>query len=554
MNILESKQEIRVGQEMLRRRYRSGPHALFLFARDLLGLSKLSWDTHGEVCQMFQNAYWGRNQILPRQNLHIYRCLLPRGTFKTSLTTIAGTLWIHCQDDPPGAEWGLDDGWAPNPSFNGKKGYDQRFLLCHETDEKSRDFADAIKRHITKNEQFQELFPGLAPERGMDLKWTVSAFDSPWRQDVISKESTFNTTSLGSTLNSSHYDITFFDDLFSDKQAEKNPEILKNVVSFYQNYVPIADAPGLLWINGTRWHDADLYGYMDREEKGTFVSIEKAIDEDEHGNFQLFFPEEFPQERLDVIKKRMRPYKYNAQYRNKIISEGTSRFLPSYFSETYFDLWTGDELVERLRGMNIFLTCDPAISKKDDACKVAIMVCGWDRDGHLWVLDYVLERGLLTGDLLEKLFGLCKAWNPIQAGIEADGFQSVIKFAADQKSAVEGYWPPWIELHHKNRIKDTRIMALEPIARSRRLHLRRDMVDLEEELCRFPYGVSKDGLDALAYQTDIAFTPNHERHDDENPVFREPRNEVEAVFFNHMRRLRMMVSPEGPGIQNWYGG
>jgi len=553
---------IQTAHEALRRRFRS---SFFDFAKYCLGYDLLP-HVHGELCKSLQLAYWGQGEHAISGGIDRHLKLMPRGSFKTSVITQAWPLWILTQDEPPDP---LDPhykpAWSPPRSFNGKKGYDQRILLGQEIDQNVEKFLAAIKELIANCPMFIELFGQIGPtnDNRNRLKWTNQAINISWRQDYRTKDYNIGTCSLKSAANSTHADILIMDDIFGEQQA-RSTEGNQSTIDFYRRLIPIAENPSLMIFVGTRWDDKDLYGYFieSEEERGKWcIQKESAIRSDAEvaaGKARYFFPERLGPEILEDKRTTMRPSLFSCQYLNEPIDEETAMFKPSYFKDAYFELPVGPQLDEWLRSLVILTTADPAISEEREACDAVILTCGWDKNGHCWTLDMFAERGPSPGAFIDELFRHNRVWRPLQIGVEKDKLQKAIMFYANQQSQLLQEWPPFKDLETRMRSKDMRIGGLEPVARAGRLHFRRGHESLENEMVRYPRAKTKDRLDALAYQLDMAYAPSEREVEEKKEMNGMNRiifpSDIEAAWKEHQARLN--IGPSDPyhrGCQglNW---
>jgi len=506
--------------ELLRRRFRYYEDdqgnwipgaAFFNFCKVGLGLTAMDWEAHGELCSLFEHAYYGR---VPPQyvvgGIYTQMHLLPRGGFKTTVITVGGTIWALLQNDPPDPTK-PQGGWEPPRSFNGKKGYDQRFLLIGETDEKGKEFGGLIQSHFQRNGIIHKLFGRFQPEKYSMARWSSKSMDLSSRQDRVAREANVNITSIDAAKVGGHYDVAILDDIVTDRQITSEEMIAKGI-RLYEGLQPIMDPPlSLIFINGTRWHDADLYGKL---EKSSHVRVlleraERTDDEIAAGKSPLWFPSRLSQEVLDGKKTTMPLPLFHSQYNNDVVSEATAIFKKDFFTtDLMFDLEAQypneSDLWEWLGGLVRITTVDPAISKGKGACHAVVLTCGWDPFGHCWLLDMMREKGVEPRALLEEVFRQNRVWAPDAVGMEKRGFQRVYHFNAEEMALDLKEYPPWVELNEDLRSKDLRIKGLEPLCRSRRFHWQAKHQAIIDEFIRFPAGTYRDALDAMAYQPELA--------------------------------------------------
>lgn len=548
-------QSIATKREILRRHYRTD---LFDFCREVLGYDKMEREVHGELCQRLMDAYWGRGTFRMDENsVRRYLFLLPRGTFKTTIATICYPIWLFIQNDPLpfGEEEG--DSWEPPASFNKRRGHDQRVLLGSEVEMNVARFHQNIKEQLQSNDTLRELYGNLAPDKRVEGLWTKQQSNISWRLDFRHKEANLTITSLEATVNSGHFDVGIFDDMISEKQVT-NEDQIQQTIEWYRRLLPLMEKPSVVIFIGTRWHDKDLYGhFLDEEpEKWEFYreAAERTQDEQAAGKRRFFFPQLLSEGVLEDLKTSMRPYLFSCQYYNDPIAATNALFKREYFEKSYYTLPAGEHLERFLDGKTIFTTIDPAITKDKRGCFAVVVTVGWDHKGQGWVLDLFREQGVHPGHLLDVAFEHHERWNPLSMGIEQDGFQKMYKFEADRRSQQTGIWPNWIELKPGGRKKELRIAGLEPLFRAGRIFLRNDQghTVIEEEAIRFPRGRYKDGLDALAYQLDLAFAGRKPMAIEPKPESKEYADAMYAEI--HQKRLaRLHIGTyRGADEADWY--
>jgi hypothetical protein len=236
-------------RELLRRHYRMD---LFDFTREVMGYDKLEREVHGELCQRLMDAYRGQGHYRTDENsVRRYLFLLPRGTFKTTIATIAYPVWVLLQDDPIPLGDTEYEGWIGPPSFNKRKGHDQRLLIASEVEGNATRFHQNIKEQLQGNERIKELYGALAPEKRVDGLWTKTQSNVTWRMDFRHKEANITTTSLDATVNSGHYDLAVCDDMISEKQVA-NDEQIQQTIEWYRRLLPLMEKPAVVIFIGTR--------------------------------------------------------------------------------------------------------------------------------------------------------------------------------------------------------------------------------------------------------------------------------------------------------------
>jgi predicted phage terminase large subunit-like protein len=124
---------------------------------------------------------------------------------------------------------------------------------------------------------------------------------------------------------------------------------------------------------------------------------------------------------------------------------------------------------------------------------------------------YVLEakRGRWNPlELINEIFSTHIRFKPSRIAIETFGFQQTLKFFLTEEMRRRSHYLPMFETPHESgRSKEARIMSLQPRIQYCKFYVKRDMVDLVDELMRFPKGKHDDVIDALAYTENLRRTP-----------------------------------------------
>lgn len=503
-------------RELLRRRLRWDPQCpgsgLFHFCKVGMGMVDMEWEVHGKICTILEMMYFGQSK--PGWiNGHIVNLvnLQPRGHLKTSIVTIGFPSWVLHLDDPPRMDKVSKPVWAHPRTFNGKMGFDQRFLLAGETREKVKEFMGPIKRHMEENDFLRDLFGDMVPDDKKKTPWTNFRLSVPHNSALTAKEANINSTSLDSSKVGTHVDIFIGDDLVTSETV-RSDEMIQKSIEFVEGLSPILDPPQALRImNGTRWHDADLYGHwidrVDRGEVNALIYIERmerTAEEIAKGKRPIYWPERFTQDVIDGLYRENPSYFVSAQYNNEIIPQATAPFKKEYFEGMEFK-FDSERDAQWLKTCNTFTTIDPAISKDKKACFAVVMTCAWDSEGHCWLLDMFREKEVLPDALLQEVFRQNRVWKPRVVGLETRGFQIIYEYNAMAMSRKTGEYPPFEPLKESGRSKEERVYAMEPLCAQRRFHWQRKHEALVKELMRFPHGKYRDAADAFAYQKDIAF-------------------------------------------------
>jgi hypothetical protein len=149
----------------------------YFFAKDLLGYKDLRWDVHGQFVGVFESD-------APRKLV-----VMPRGTFKSTLGSVAYPIWRLMRD--------------PNLTI----------LLDSELYSNSKNFIREIKGHLS-GEKITELF---GPQIGS--KWDEGEIIIAPRS-ANRKEASITAGGVGTVKIGQHYDLIIGDDYNSPSNSE----------------------------------------------------------------------------------------------------------------------------------------------------------------------------------------------------------------------------------------------------------------------------------------------------------------------------------------------
>ena len=419
---------------------------------------------HKELCNFVTDRHDRKKLIL-----------IPRSHLKSKLITIGYSVFKIVQ----------------NPKI--------RILIYSATWQMAVDLHLSIQKLLRSNEIIKILWGDL------------SQGATEWSQDRTrltmndKRDPTVTAAGIDNNLVGGHYDLIIMDDVVNRDNIGTADQIEK-VKKRYKDSLDLLEPHGQIIVIGTRWHDADLYGWIldpDNDIKASFdILIKRAYEGDilaEYG-FEPLWPGKFSQKEL---QKRLREEgwaHFSAQYLNDPVPEEEATFKKAYFR--YYD---SSDLSGRL--INKFLLIDPAVSLKKSADYSAFVVLGHDEHGYIFILDIIRQR-LAPSDIINVIFILRDRWQLIDVGIEEVAFQKALAYSLREDTRFKMRPFHITELKPNERSKDQRIKGLQPLYEEGKIYHNKLLptnIYLEDELTRFPSGQHDDIIDALSYCTDIIY-------------------------------------------------
>ena len=374
-----------------------------------------------------------------------------------------------------------------------------RILIYSATWQMAVDLHMSIQKNLQSNETIHTIWGDLSQNA---REWSQ---DKTRLESNDKREATITAAGIDNNLVGGHYDLIIMDDVVNRDNIGTQEQINK-VLKKFRDSLDLLEPHGQLIVIGTRWHDADLYGWIQEKDNdiiSDFDVLTKRAYEGDLIQGEGFVPLWSGKFDLDGFRRLLRAEgwsHFSSQYLNDPVPEENATFKRDYFR--YYD---SSEMKGRL--MNKFLLIDPAISLKKEADYSAFVVVGHDENNFIYILDVIRIKALPSG-VVDTIFALRDRWNLVDVGIEEIAFQKALAYAIREDVRFKSRPFHITTLKPNERTKDQRIKGLQPLYENFRiLHnkLIPNNIYLEDELVRFPNGKHDDIIDALAYAPDIIF-------------------------------------------------
>jgi hypothetical protein len=161
---------------------------------------------------------------------------MPRGTFKTSITSVAYPIWLLMR----------------NPNL--------RIMLDSEVYTNSKNILREIKARLL-SPAFRDVFGDWKGE-----VWNEGEIVIKGRTEV-KKEASITCSGIGAQKTGQHYDVAILDDMNSPKNSS-TPEGCERVITHYRYYQSLLEPEGTLIVVATRYAALDLPGHILANELG----------------------------------------------------------------------------------------------------------------------------------------------------------------------------------------------------------------------------------------------------------------------------------------------
>ena len=304
------------------------------------------------------------------------------------------------------------------------KNQNLRILYGSDTYGKALTYLGWVKKQFEENMEFRRLFGNFIPKS----RWKDEELWLAGRTDLAKKEPNLFCAGVDQTRTGFHSDWMFLDDIVS-KENVRTPKMMDKVVQFFGEAFSLLDPPtpdcpeaGLLFVQGTRWDDADYYGHILRNLADEYdIHIESAEEVDDFG--KVSYP--FARGGLDAAflndaKKIWGSYGYACQYLNNPVHREDALFKREQIKVI------PERSVPDLRHLNKYLITDSAASKKEKSDQRVIAIIGKDYKDRVYVLDILVGRWS-PYEYCEVIVSQYSKWNVLKMGMESIGLNDIYK-------------------------------------------------------------------------------------------------------------------------------
>lgn len=289
-----------------------------------------------------------------------------------------------------------------------------RIVIASKTSGNAKGFLKEIKGHFEENERLAEIFGAYYDPRKVN-KWDDTEIEVLPRTSTA-KEASITCVGVEGTIVSKHYDVILADDLVDEDNARTEHMREKTRAWYYQTLDPTLEPPdkavphrGEYHRLGTRYHYADLYGHLIKNELANHHQIIPALKDGKSP-----WPEKYPAKWFAQKRKKSGLIIFNAQYQCD-----TEAMKGEIFRYEDCQVVEASQIPAKL---SVFMGIDLAISQKETADHFAIVVIGIDDSRNVYVLDF-FDGQLRFADQTKKIIKYYKKWDPIRAFIETNAYQ-----------------------------------------------------------------------------------------------------------------------------------
>lgn len=303
---------------------------------------------------------------------------------------------------------------------------------------------------------------------------------------------------VGGAVTGRGADVLLIDDPIKGREEADSETYRRRIKDWYASTAYTRLMPGgSVIIVLTRWHEDDLAGWCLHEqehENWEVLSLPAiATGHDVIGRMpgDALWPEFYPLERLEEIKRTIGPREWNALYQQRPVpDEG------AYFKRDWFQYWT--ELPKF--GLRYYGASDYAVTEGKGDYTVHI-VGALDEDDNLYIID--MWRGQTTSlEWIEAFIGMLRLWKPEVWGEEAGVIMRSVGPLIEQRLREQRLYTTTRKQMASTTDKSSRARTLQARLEMGKVFLpsadKPWVTELIAEMLTFPAGKHDDQVDALA--------------------------------------------------------
>ena len=308
-----------------------------------------------------------------------------------------------------------------------------------------------------------------------------------------------------------------------DENNTKTAEAMEsNLRWLLQSAIPSLDPiKGKLAVIGTPQHQRCMVEVL-KDMKG-WTNMHFAPDMDNQvALWEEWQPIKKLQRKKEELESIARVSVFYREYLCQIIGDEDQLFNEKYFKYHDYDYTIDSDGNHFLTKedtpsipVNIFMGVDPASSIRKTADYSVIMPIAVDKDNNRYILPYYRKRATPM-NLAESIIQYFKMYKPSKVRIESVGYQEMLREYLRTRCEEENIFISGLEIKESPRTsKSSRLETMEPYFAQGKMYMKKDMLDLKDELLLYPRGKHDDLLDGMFYAMKGMYRPSHEEQKQE---------------------------------------
>lgn len=347
------------------------------------------------------------------------------------------------------------------------------------------DFGRKVRNQMI-DERYHSIFPGA----------TISDDSRSIQKFTTTQGGSYFAVGAGGPITGRGANLLLIDDIFKGREEADSEATRKRTIDWYRNiaYTRLMPGKSAIVIIGTRWHEEDLIGWVlenTPHEEWTVINLPALAERNDvlgRAPGEPLWPEAFPLERLNNIKKTIGTRAWSSLYQQSPVADEGNIFKRGWWKE-----WTQEKPPVC---QFILQSYDTAFTEKETGGHTAIQTWGIfvdDNNIQQAVLLSCLDESLSYPDLRRKSLELFKKWQPDAV---------LIEYKASGQSLAQELMRAGIPVikYNPDRDKVARAHSVAPLVEAGKVWVPKGKVWAEEfvnQCSSFPYSRRKDMVDAF---------------------------------------------------------
>lgn len=468
--------------------------SLFFFCRSTLGMKDLTPSLHGEYCDFMQSDIWIRKVAM-----------MFRAGLKTWVGTIGDTLhrsvrFLEGKDE-------LSQLYTEFP-----------ILIMMSTAGNARRVSRDLARVFEESPVFHWLHPNIVPgdEWSKDVR-QLDFIDSNGRR---LRRVTIDFKGIEARISSNHYRLIKFDDIHAAEEAMDSPPAVTTVVSRYEHsdslvIEPLKDPIHLIG-SSCSLHPPDVFESIKAKEKDRYAwfvrpCYNKAKFSPHLPDGEPAWPERFPRNVLEAIRRKEGDVKFSYQYLLDPIDELVAEFRMTdfvrygMFKDVHGPVYISEDKIKyNLHDLFAFSTVDLA-GWRGEGDSNAILTAGTAHDNRTLLLNEFKKR-CPPDELINAIIADHKRFYTQVVGVEEVAYQECLSYYLEKRIRDERLSLRVVPCKPQGRKKEVRTRNMVPAVRERQFLIHDGLPMFMDEASHFPKG-ENHLLDCFAYFPQVISTP-----------------------------------------------
>lgn len=369
-----------------------------------------------------------------------------------------------------------------------------------------------IKREFESNQMIREIFGDMITD-----KWSET-------HATLTSGVTFRARGCEAQIRGFRPECIIIDDIETDETTKSEEQRNKLSDFIFKSCMPALTPYGQMIIVGSIINQLAVLKHLIDTDNGWTKRLYKAYKDSNEVPGNELWPELWPHNNLQVMKKTIGSWRFSSEYMNDPRSSDTASI-----KESQIRRWK--ELPAQL---SCVITVDPAYSEEDKAdWKVASLI-GIDQQMNRYLIHYIRTHAP-QGEFIDAVLALWQSnKNSVTAlGIPAQGTESEIFRSFVNKANDKRIYPPFAELKNTfitaqgvaKRGKASRIIAaLQPLFEQGKYYIGESHQEAFEELVSLNPNLDQrwdDLIDTMAYAEQLiqpVFMSTENKFDEKIPV------------------------------------